>query len=63
MKAIQDGSPITTGARIHSVPKTSLFNRIKGRVIHGVKPGPKQYLSTEEEAELAEFATETASVG
>ena len=48
MKAVQDGSPITTAAR----PKTSLFNRIKGRVIHGVKPGPKQYLRAEEEAEL-----------
>ena len=63
MKAVQDGSPITTAARVHGVPKTSLFNRVKGRVIHGVKPGPKQYLSTEEETELAEFAIEAASVG
>ena len=61
MKAIQDGSPITTAARVHGVPKTSLHNRIKGRVIHRVKPGPKQYLSVEEEIELAEF--EAASVG
>ena len=63
MKAVQDGSPITTAARVHGVPKTSLFNRVKGRVIHGVKPGPKQYLSTEEETELAEFAIEAAFVG
>ena len=63
MKAVQDGSPITTAARVHGVPRTSLYNRIKGRVIHGVKPGPKQYLSTEEETELAEFAIEAASVG
>ena len=50
MKAVQDGSPITTAARVHSVPKTSLHNRsrIKGKVIHGVKSGPKQYLSAEE---------------
>ena len=47
----------------HGVPKTSLHNRIKGKVIHGVKPGPKQYLSVEEETELAEFAIEAASVG
>ena len=58
MKAVQDGSPITTAARVHGVPKTSLYNRIKGRVVHGVKPGPKQYLSMEEETELAEFAIE-----
>ena len=54
MKAVQDGSPITTAARVHVVPRTSLHNR------DGVKPG---YLSTEEETELAEFAIETASVG
>ena len=35
----------------------------KGKVINGVKPGPKQYLSVEEETELAEFAIEAASVG
>ena len=63
MKAVQDGSPITTAARVHGVPRTSLHNRIKGRVVHGVKPGPKPCLSTEEETELAEFAIEAASVG
>ena len=53
MKAVQDGSPITTAARVHGVPKTSLHNRsrIKGKVIRGVKSGPKQYLSAEEETE------------
>ena len=34
-----------------------------GKVIHGVKSGPKQYLSAEEETELAEFAIEMASIG
>ena len=63
LEAVQDGSPITTAARVHGVPKTSLHNRIKGKVVHGVKPGPKQYLSVEEETELAEFAIEAASVG
>ena len=63
MKAVQDGLPILTAARGHSVPKTSLYNRIKGKVVHGVKPGTKQYLSMEEETELAEFAVKDASVG
>ena len=43
MKAVQDGLPITTAARVHSVPRISLHARVKGRVIHRVKPGPKQY--------------------
>ena len=63
MKAVQDGSSITTAARVHGVPRTSLHDRVKGRVVHGVKPGPKQYLSIQEETELAEFAIEAASVG
>ena len=63
MKAVQDELPITTVARVHGVPKTFLHNRIKGRVHHGVKPGPKPYLSMQEETELAKFAIETASVG
>jgi len=37
MKALQDGSPITTAARVHGVSRTSLRIRIKGRVVHGVK--------------------------
>ena len=56
MKAVQDGSPITTAARVDSVPSTSLHNRIKERVVHRVKLGPKPYLSMEEETESAEFA-------
>ena len=57
MKAVQD----ETAARVHGVPKISLHNRIKGKVIYGVKPGPKQYLNAEEETELAKF--EASSVG
>ena len=40
--------------------RTSLHNRIKGKVVCGAKPRP---FSVEEETELAEFAIETASVG
>ena len=48
-----EGRTGTTAARVHGVPKTSLHNRsrIKGKVIRGVKSGPKQYLSAEEETE------------
>ena len=41
MKAVHEGSPITTAARAHGVPKTTLHSRIKGKAVHGVKPGPK----------------------
>ena len=34
------------------VPKTSLYDRISGKVMHGVNPGPRPYLSNEEEKNL-----------
>ena len=37
------------------VPKTTLKDRLRDRVTHGTKSGPKQYLNNEEEKELAEF--------
>ena len=39
------------------------FNRSSGRVAHGTKPGPRPYLSTEEETELGTFLKNCASVG
>ena len=39
-------------ADLHGVPRSTLKDRLSGRVKHGTKPGPKPYLSAEEEAEL-----------
>jgi len=37
MKAVQEeGSPIASTARMHGVPKTSLHDRMMGRVVHRV---------------------------
>ena len=63
MKAVEDGSPINQAARDHGVPKTTLRDRLSGRVIHGSKPGPKPYLSSSEELELSSFIKESAKVG
>ena len=54
---------IATAAREHSVPRTSLQNRMSGKVTHGKKPGRKSYLDPDEETQLAEFIIECASVG
>ena len=64
LDAVQDRSPIMTAARVQGVPRISLHNRIKGKgkSRSQSKAGPKPYFSTEEEAELAEFAIEAASV-
>ena len=53
MKAVETGCLINQAALGHSVPPTTVKVRLSGRVKHGDKPGPKQYLNSEEETELA----------
>ncbi len=38
-----------------SVPRTTLKDRISGRVVHGTSVRPKTYLTHEEEQELVDF--------
>ena len=53
MEAVKDGSMVVNRAALeHGVPRTSLKDRLAGRVIHGTKIGPKPYLTNEEEKEL-----------
>ena len=56
MEAVKDGSMgVNRAALEHGVPRTSLKDRLTGRVIHGTKIGPKPYLTNEEEKELVNF--------
>ena len=57
MDAVKHGTPIKMAAEAHAVPVSTLRDRINGRVVHGVKPGPKPYLSVGEEEELSTFKT------
>lgn len=56
IKAVQEeGMGINRAALEHGVPRTTLKDRISGRVIHGTKLGPKPHLTQEEEKELVGF--------
>lgn len=56
IEAVEYGnSGINRAAMTHGVPKTTLKDRLSGRVEHGSKPGPDPYLNDEEEAELSTF--------
>ena len=55
MKTVETGSLINQAALDHGVPPTTVKDRLSGRVKHGEKSGPKQYLNSEEETELATF--------
>ncbi len=64
MAAVKDGSMgINMAAIVHGVPRTTLKDRLSGRVIHGTKMGPKSYLTREEEKELVDFLVNCSKMG
>ena len=63
LNAVQDGQSIRRAALEYGVPKSTLGDRVSGRVTHGTLSGPSRYLSSEEEDELVRFLLGCASVG
>ena len=63
IKEVELGMSIRRAAEIYSVPKSSLYDRINGKVHCGAKPGPNPYLTYLEEEELASFLIQTAKIG
>ena len=62
--AVQKGElSIRRASEIYSIPKSSLHDRISGKVTHGATSGPDPYLTATEEAELVQFLTKCASMG
>jgi len=49
IKAVANGCGVKRAALEHSVPRTTLQDRITGRVQHGSRPGAKPYLNKVEE--------------
>ena len=47
-------------ADLYGVPRSTLKDRLSGRVVHGTKPGPRPYLSTGEETELSSHLLQVA---
>ena len=57
------GTTITRTALEHGVPRTTLQDRISGRVLNRCRPGRKPYLSKLEERDLSKFLVEVADIG
>ena len=54
---------IRRAAELYSVPKSTLSDRVSGRVQFGSHSGPARYLTDEEEEELANFLCGCAKMG
>ena len=61
VKAVQFG--VNRVALEYGVPKTTLKDRLNGRVIHGTNMGPTPYLTYEEEKELVRFILNCSRMG
>ena len=63
VKAVEEGVSIRVAADKYSVPRSSLHNRVSGKVGFQSCPGPSPYLSFEEEEELASFLIQVTKLG
>ena len=62
-EVVNEGSSIRRAALQCGVPKSSLGDRISGRVVVDATSGPSTYLSPRDEEELVTFLTRCASIG
>ena len=46
-----------------SLRRSTLKDRLSGRVVHGTNPGPKPYLTRDEETELSAHLLQASSIG
>ena len=63
MAVVNDGISVRQSSTEYNVPKSTLHDRITGRVAFGSHSGPTRYLSEAEEKELVVFLLGCASLG
>ncbi|CAI8005301.1 hypothetical protein GBAR_LOCUS4131, partial [Geodia barretti] len=60
---ISEGFSVRHASEEFNVPKSTLGDRVSGRVMPGSNSGPQRYLTTAEEVELVQFLTRVAAIG
>ena len=64
IKAVHKGTlSVRRAAEVYGIPKSTLHDRISGKVVQGASSGPEPYLTVTEETELVQFLTKCASMG
>jgi len=49
IESVKGGQSVKRAAEEHGVPRTTLQDCVKGKVVHGVNPGPQPYLQPADE--------------
>ena len=60
---VQNLMSVRAAAELYGIPKSTLGDRVSGRVLPGTASGAVRYLADSEEEELAEFIVGCASIG
>ena len=63
LKAVREGMGVNRAALQHGVPKTTLKDRVSGRVVDGSNPGRAPYLTQAEEKELVSYILTCSKIG
>ena len=63
MEAVEKADTIRMATEKFSVPRSSLHDRVSGRVQHRKQPGKPPYLTLEEEEEIVKFLIKCANIG
>ena len=63
VRAVKQGTSVRRAAELYSVPKSTLSDKVLGKVPMRARSGPSSYLTIEEEEELTSFLLEMAKIG
>ena len=63
VKAVRQGTSVRRAAELFNVPKSTLSDKVLGKVPMRARSGPPSYLTIEEEEELTSFLLELAKIG
>ena len=60
---LKKDTSIRKAAKEYDIPRSTIADRISGRVLMGAVSGPNKYLNAQQEEELVHFLIECASIG
>ena len=63
LAVVEERQTVRRAAEAFNVPKSTLQDRISGRVVFGSRSGPQSYLTDEEEKELVAFIEGCSTIG